>query len=119
MLKSSRGRADADDGASRGQSEKRGTGIVNESSPVRIVAACMGLGAFALALIVAIAAGVDTGSAMLRAVVAMSVCYMIGLVIGVIGVRTADDAADRYRAMNPTGDMHNEPGMPTGGEQPA
>ncbi len=86
---------------------------------MRIVAACMGLGAFALALIVAIDAGVDTATAILRAVVAMAVCYAIGLVIGVIGVRTADEAAERYRAMNPTGDMHNEPETTISGERAA
>lgn len=86
---------------------------------MRIVAACMGLGAFALALIVAMAAGVDTAAAIFRAVVAMFFCYLVGLVIGVIGVRTADEAADRYRVMNPTGDMNNEPETPMGGEQPA
>lgn len=50
----------------------------------RIIASCFALTAFAVALVAGISGGNDAAQILLRAVIAMVVCYPVGLIAGLI-----------------------------------
>ncbi|RMH29052.1 MAG: hypothetical protein D6693_02635 [Planctomycetota bacterium] len=70
-------------------------------SPGRVVAASLGLSAFAVAIVAGLAAGASTQDILLRAVVSLFVCVLIGRAIAHVGVRAMDEAAHAYRESNP------------------
>ena len=49
-----------------------------------VIAACAALAAFAVAVVAGLFGGIDATSILIRALLAMLVCYPIGLVIGMI-----------------------------------
>ena len=68
---------------------------------MKVVAGCLGLSAFALAILSGLAAHAEVSEILLRAVVSMFVCALVGFVAGAVGKRAMDDAAAEYRAAHP------------------
>jgi hypothetical protein len=50
----------------------------------RVIAACFALAAFAVAIIAGLAGGAGTAQVLLRAVIAMMLCYPVGWVAGMV-----------------------------------
>ncbi len=71
------------------------------SVPSNVIAACVGLAAFTVALLAGLAAGNTTASILARALIAMFVCYPVGLIIGLVCDRVAAGHLAAYRKANP------------------
>ncbi len=74
---------------------------MTETSPAKVAAGCLGLSAFAIALIVGLVSGGAAADVLERAVISMFVCFLVGYVIGLVGERAVNDAAARYRDEHP------------------
>jgi uncharacterized protein involved in response to NO len=72
--------------------------VTNEG---KVVAAVFALSAFAVALIAGIGAGNDTTTVLLRALGALLVCQIIGLIAGLIIEQVIKEHEARYHADNP------------------
>ena len=59
----------------------------------RAVAGCFALAAFAVAVVAGLAGGNTTASILVRALIAMAVCYPVGLVIGLMCQRVVEEHA--------------------------
>ena len=55
-----------------------------KGSPGHVVAACFGLTAFAIAIVAGLASDTPANSVLSRSVIAMILCYPVGLVVGMI-----------------------------------
>lgn len=77
--------------------------------PVKSVAACFGLAAFAVAIVSGLAAGRGMQEILGGAIASLFVCFAIGAVIGVIAERAINEGAARYRAAEDTMDESAEP----------
>jgi len=71
----------------------------------RVIAACFALAAFAVAIIAGLAGGADTAQVLLRAVIAMMLCYPVGLVAGMVCERVirAHVESERVKTSSETG----------------
>lgn len=74
---------------------------MNETSSAKTVAGCLGLAGFAIALLSGLAAGSEAHLVLTRAIVSMFVCFLVGYVIGVVGERAVDEAAEKFRTDHP------------------
>ncbi len=74
-------------------------------SSVKSVAACFGLAAFAVATVSGLAAGRTLQEILGGAIASLFVCFLIGMVIGVVGDRALREVVSRY----------TEPGAEAGG----
>ena len=74
---------------------------MNETSAAKTVAGCLGLAGFAIALLSGLASGTEAHVVFSRAIASMFVCFLVGYVIGVVGERAVDEAADQYRQEHP------------------
>jgi putative Mn2+ efflux pump MntP len=66
-----------------------------------MIAVCTGLTAFAVAMVAGLAADNPAESVLLRAIVAMLVCQLIGGAVGMVGERVVRDAIREYKAAHP------------------
>lgn len=69
--------------------------------PTKIIGACFGLTAFAIATIAGLLAGNAAEVVIGRALVSMVICQVVGWVIGFIGERTVTDAIREYQSARP------------------
>lgn len=74
---------------------------MTETSPANVVAGCLGLAAFAIALLAGLGSGAEADVVLLRAVVSMFVCFLVGYVVGLAGEHAMNEAARRYRDEHP------------------
>ena len=65
------------------------------------IAGCFALAAFTVAIIAGLAAANPAVSVLSRAIVAMLVCYPIGLMVGMIALRIVSDHVEAHEASNP------------------
>lgn len=65
-------------------------------SSVKSIAACFGFAAFAVAIVSGLAAGRTLQEILGGAIASLFVCFVIGIVVGVIGERAVQEAATRY-----------------------
>ena len=65
------------------------------------VAGAFALTAFAVAVLAGLGSGNPATSVLVRALMAMLVCYPIGLALGTIAQRLVQDEVERHRATNP------------------
>lgn len=72
--------------------------------PSRIIAGSFALAGFSAAAIAGLAAGNQATPVLLRAVVAMFVCYLIGLVIGTAATHAVSEHLAQYKRENPVPD---------------
>lgn len=90
---------------------------MNDGTITRVTAACLALAAFSIALIAGLAAGNPTSDILLRALVALACCFILGLAIGLIAERMIGDHIARDAAVSqvesaPAGDARAGPGAP-------
>ena len=62
----------------------------------RAVAGCFALAAFAVAVVAGLAGGNTTASILVRALIAMAVCYPVGLIIGLMCQRVVEEHAKTH-----------------------
>ncbi|MCH6552037.1 MAG: hypothetical protein IH804_08495 [Planctomycetes bacterium] len=72
--------------------------------PSNVIGACFSLAAFAVAILAGLVSGNGVTSILVRAVLAMIVCYPVGLIIGLVCQRVVDDQVAGYREANPIAD---------------
>jgi hypothetical protein len=65
------------------------------------IAGAFALTAFAVAVLAGLGSGNPAPSVLVRALIAMLVCYPIGLVLGTIAQRLVQDEIERHRDSNP------------------
>jgi len=65
------------------------------------IAGAFALAAFAVAVLAGLGSGNPAPSVLVRALIAMLVCYPIGLALGAITQRLLQDEIDRHRETNP------------------
>ncbi|MBL8761527.1 MAG: hypothetical protein JNL50_09515 [Phycisphaerae bacterium] len=68
---------------------------------VRTIAACLGLTAFAVAVAAGLLTGNPAGVVLGRALLALVVGQMLGVVIGQVGTRVVEDQLRAYVSSNP------------------
>ncbi|MHC4081368.1 MAG: hypothetical protein ACYS15_18580 [Planctomycetota bacterium] len=66
----------------------------------RAVAGCFALAAFAVAVVAGLAGGNTTSSILVRALIAMIVCYPVGLVIGLVCQHVIEEHVKAQPAAN-------------------
>lgn len=71
------------------------------NSHAKVVAAVFALSAFAVALIAGAAAGNGATTVLIRALIALAACQVVGLFAGMIVERVIHEHEMRYRAENP------------------
>ena len=71
---------------------------------VRTIAGCFALAAFSIALVAGIASGNPADTVLLRALLAMTFCYPVGLATGMVAQIVIEDHIVRHRADNPAPD---------------
>lgn len=71
---------------------------MTEGVPSKVIAACSGLSAFAVAMIAGLWSGNPTQVVLGRALACMIVCQLLGMVIGMIGERTVVEAMGRVQS---------------------
>ncbi len=67
-------------------------------SLTKVIASTLGLSAFGVAVIAGLMAGNAASDVLIRAVVAMAVCHVVGMALGAIGERTVDEYVKSYFA---------------------
>lgn len=95
--------------------------------PTKVIAGSLGLTAFAIAVVAGMAAGNQSAEILVRALISMMLCYVLGLVLGAIGEHTMDEHVRQYIAARPVkkfsepimevGEAGEEPTLITGGKQ--
>jgi hypothetical protein len=84
--------------------------------PGRVIAAAIGLIAFAVAIVAGLAAENPATTTLWRAIVAMVVCYGLGRLIGMVGQRAIAEDIQRYKAEHP---IHEPDTDDTSTQQPS
>jgi tetrahydromethanopterin S-methyltransferase subunit C len=69
---------------------------VTPGGPTRVIAASLGLSAFAIAIVAGLAAENPAETILARAVVSMVVCHVVGWCVGLTAERAVMDAVDAY-----------------------
>jgi hypothetical protein len=86
------------------------------AGPARVIAACFAMSAFAVAVISGAATGNPAAQILLRALVAMTVCYPVGLIAGLICARVID-AHVREHAAGSSSALPTQPAEPAPAQQ--
>lgn len=82
-------------------------------SSVKSIAACFGFAAFAVATVSGLAAGRTLQEILSGAIASLFVCFFIGMIVGIIGERTVQDAASRYASdIDPPNSSETTPDEP-------
>lgn len=68
-------------------------------SLTKVIAGVLGLAGFGVAVIAGLAAGNAPTDVLVRALAAMAICHVLGLVIGSIGERTVNEYVESYAAL--------------------
>lgn len=74
---------------------------VSPGVPTKIIGVCAGLTGFAVATIAGLAAENQADHVLLRALVAMAGCQVVGWIAGTVCERIVREALREYRAANP------------------
>ncbi len=62
----------------------------------KVIAGSLGLTAFAIAVVSGLAAGNQSAEILIRALMSMMTCYVLGLVLGMIGEHTIEEHVREY-----------------------
>ena len=71
--------------------------------PTKVIGGCLALGAFAVAIVAGLAADNPADEILSRALIAMAVCYPVGVIIGVVAERAVDEHVRTHIKKNPLG----------------
>lgn len=69
--------------------------------PVKSIGACLGMSAFAIAIVTGLGTGAQTTDILSRALVALLACYLLGLGIGVVADVAVRENLDTFENNNP------------------
>ena len=69
----------------------------------RVIAGCFSLAAFATAIVAGLAGGNHASAVLVRATIAMFVCYPLGLIVGGICQRIVNEYVQSHRQADPEG----------------
>lgn len=69
--------------------------------PTKVIGVCAGLTAFSIAMVAGIAADNPAEDVLLRAILAMFACQLIGWIVGAISERIVREALKQYRQSHP------------------
>lgn len=79
--------------------------------PTKVIAGCLALGAFAIAIVAGLSSGNTTDTILGRALLCMVVCYAAGLAVGAVAERAMDEHIAAHEAAHPeVGDARVETG---------
>lgn len=70
-------------------------------SPARITAGCFALAGFAVAVFASLGVGATAETTLLRAIIALVVCYAVGTIVGMVAERCILEGVDNFIARNP------------------
>ena len=70
----------------------------------RVIAGCFSLAAFATAIVAGLAGGNEASAVLVRAAIAMFICYPLGLIVGGICQRIVNEYVKTHRQANPGGE---------------
>lgn len=90
----------------------RGGSMASTHQPNLVIAGVMGFTGFSVACVAGLAAGNEPTAVLLRAIVAMGLCYAAGRVIGWASVRTAAEYIEDYRKSRPVPELSVAAGVP-------
>lgn len=74
-----------------------------------LIAAVLGIGAFAVAVLAGLAAGNDPIGVVVRALLAMVACSLLGRLIGMACVQAIGEHLERYAQANPVPEIAPDP----------
>lgn len=74
----------------------------------KVIASVFALSAFAVAIVAGMAAGVPASTVIVRAIVAMVICQILGWGIGFIMARVIREQVEAYREANPIPEMPSD-----------
>lgn len=77
--------------------------------PRSVIAACIAFTAYAVALVAGWASGNPGHTVMLRALVAMAVCYFVGSILASMAIHAIREFLDRYEQDHPVPDLGQHP----------
>lgn len=90
---------------------------MNPGSTARLIASCLGLAGFAVAIVAGMAAGNPGGRVLTVALISMVALHLVGLVVGLVAERVVEEYVRQYKAVNPVDApsaparaAHSEPG---------
>src|SRR5437870_4242815 len=89
--------------ATRSHNQVRLVEGVNGRSP-RIIAACFAMASFAVAILAGLASENPSSSVLFRAMIAMFVCYPVGMMVGMVCDRVIMAHVEAHRNANPAPD---------------
>lgn len=69
--------------------------------PARVIAGCLALTGFAVAILAGLAAGNPTLTILVHALIAMAACYAAGMIIGAVAYRAITEHVEHYKTNNP------------------
>lgn len=75
--------------------DPEGGAVLNEGIPTKVIAASVGLCGFAAAVVAGLGAGNPAPTVLVRALIALFACYVVGLCVGMVGERTVREHAVR------------------------
>jgi hypothetical protein len=80
-------------------------------SPARVFGAVLGLTAFAVASVAALASGVPGSESLVRAMLSMAVCYPVGMLLGCAAGRAIDEHIRSHEENTPIPDVKDVANM--------
>lgn len=75
--------------------------FLSSGTTSRLIASCLGLSGFAVAVVAGLAAENPGGRILAIALVCMIGCHLVGLAIGMVGERVIEDYMRQYKASRP------------------
>lgn len=83
---------------------------MSRRSPARIIAGCFALCGFSTAVLASLGAAVSIETVLLRAVMALVACFVVGAVIGAVGERCIREGFGTYQHAHPVPTVPSHPG---------
>ncbi|MFM9958298.1 MAG: hypothetical protein ACKVZJ_09480 [Phycisphaerales bacterium] len=74
---------------------------MDRRSPGRIIAGCFALCGFSTALFASLGASASAETILLRAIVALLLCFVVGAVVGAVGERCIREGFESYQRNHP------------------
>ncbi|MAE66704.1 MAG: hypothetical protein CMJ18_20750 [Phycisphaeraceae bacterium] len=88
--------------------------MLNPVVPARVIATCFGLVGFAAAIVIGLIASIQAETVIVRAIISMAACWMIGRAFGWLLERTVEDEIELYKSAHPIPDEQAALAAPTG-----
>lgn len=87
--------------------------------PSKLIATSFALIAFAIALIAGIAADNPASTALVRALLAMAICYVVGWLLGMVATKATGEHIEAYRQAHPIDETDGQGSAAEDSDRPA